>query len=115
MPCSGGDWHAPRQAVTLIELLVALTIALVVSAGVVKLADDARTFFLVQPEVMDVTQRARVGVDLLTAELTSAGAGASLGADAGPLIRWMPPIIPARYQGSGTAHPIRRGRSSPIG
>jgi prepilin-type N-terminal cleavage/methylation domain-containing protein len=87
---------------TLIELLVALTIALIVAAGVVKLADDARTFFLVQPEVMDVTQRARVGVDLLTGELTNAGAGASLGTDAGPLIRWMPPIIPARYQGSGS-------------
>ena len=90
---------------TLSELLVALTIALVVSAGVVKLADEARTFFLVQPEVMDVTQRARVGVDLLTEELTSAGAGASLGADAGPLIRWIPPIVPARYQGSGASDP----------
>ena len=88
---------------TLGELLVALTIALVVSAGVVKLADDARTFFLVQPEVMDVTQRARAGVDLLTAELTSAGAGASLGADPGPLIRWIPPIVPSRYQGSAAS------------
>jgi prepilin-type N-terminal cleavage/methylation domain-containing protein len=88
---------------TLSELLVALTIALVVSAGVVKLADDARTFFLVQPEVMDVTQRARAGVDLLTAELTSAGAGPSLGLDAGPLIRWIPPIVPSRYQGSAAA------------
>lgn len=93
----------------LAELLVALTIALVVSAGVVKLADEARTFFAVQPEVMDVTQRARVGVDLLTAELTSAGAGASLGADAGPLIRWIPPIVPARFQGSGA------GASDPAG
>jgi hypothetical protein len=90
---------------TLSELLVALTMALVVSAGVVKLADDARTFFLVQPEVMDVTQRARVGVDLLIAELTSVGAGASLGAGAGPLIRWMPPVIPWRAQGSGASDP----------
>jgi prepilin-type N-terminal cleavage/methylation domain-containing protein len=94
---------------TLVELVVALTIALVVSAGVVRLADEARTFFVVQPEVMDVTQRARVGVNLLTAELTSAGAGASLGADAGPLIRWIPPIVPARYQGSGA------GASDPTG
>jgi prepilin-type N-terminal cleavage/methylation domain-containing protein len=90
---------------TLVELLVALTIALVVAAGVVKLADDARTFFVVQPEVMDVTQKARVGVDLLSGELTSAGAGASLGANAGPLIRWMPPIVPARHQGSGASDP----------
>jgi hypothetical protein len=89
--------------VTLTELLVALSIALVVSAGVVKLADEARTFFLVQPELMDVTQRARAGVHLLTADLTNAGAGASLGTDAGPLIRWMPPIIPARYQGNGAS------------
>jgi hypothetical protein len=96
---------ASVAGVTLTELLVALSIALVVSAGVVKLADDARTFFLVQPEVMDVTQRARVGVDLLTAELTSAGAGASLGTDAGPLIRWIPPIVPARFQGSGASDP----------
>jgi hypothetical protein len=91
--------------VTLPELLVALSLALIVSAGVVKLADDARTFFLVQPEVMDVTHRARVGVDLLIDELTSAGAGASLGADAGPLIRWIPPVVPARYQGSGASDP----------
>ena len=92
---------------------MALTIALVVAAGVVKLADEARTFFVVQPEVMDVTQKARVGVDLLSGELTSAGAGASLGADAGPLIRWIPPIIPARYQGSGASVPW--GKSSSIG
>jgi hypothetical protein len=97
--------RAKEAGVTLSELLVALTIALVVSAGVVKLADDARTFFLVQPEVMDVTQRARVGVDLLIAELTSAGAGASLGADAGPMIRWMPPVVPSRFQGSGASDP----------
>jgi prepilin-type N-terminal cleavage/methylation domain-containing protein len=98
----GKSSHA-AAGFTLVELLVALTIALVVAAGVVKLADDARTFFVVQPEVMDVTQKARVGVDLLSEELTSAGAGASLGADAGPLIRWIPPIIPARYQGSGAS------------
>jgi prepilin-type N-terminal cleavage/methylation domain-containing protein len=91
------------KGVTLSELLVALTIVLVVAAGVVKLANDARVFFLVQPEVMDVTQRARVGVDLLIDELTNAGAGASLGADAGPLIRWIPPVIPSRYQGSGAS------------
>jgi prepilin-type N-terminal cleavage/methylation domain-containing protein len=93
------------KGVTLIELLVALAIALVAAAGIVKLADDARVFFLVQPEVMDVTQRARAGVDLLIAELTSAGAGASLGPDAGPLIRWIPPVIPSRYQGSGASDP----------
>jgi hypothetical protein len=122
-------FHAPSSAVgvTLSELLVALTIALLVAAGVVKLADDARVFFLVQPEVMDVTQRARVGVDLLITELTNAGAGASLGAGAspgtgpgtgattgaetgvGPLVRWMPPIVPSRYQGSGS------GASDPAG
>lgn len=96
----GASVHAGLAAgFTLIELLVALTIALIVSAGVVKLADDARTFFAVQPEMMDVTQRARVGVDLLIDELTTAGAGASVGADAGPLNRWIPPIVPARYQG----------------
>ena len=96
---------------TLSELLVALTIALVVSAGVVKLADDARTFFTVQPEVMDVTQRARVGVDLLNAELASAGAGASLGTDAGPLIRWIPPIeegLPCWIGSAGAAALIAR-------
>jgi prepilin-type N-terminal cleavage/methylation domain-containing protein len=90
---------------TLSELLIALTIALVVAAGVVKLADEARVFFLVQPEVMDMTQRARAGVDLLIAELASAGAGASLGSGAGPLIRWIPPVIPSRYQGSGGSDP----------
>jgi prepilin-type N-terminal cleavage/methylation domain-containing protein len=106
-PCAVGNDDALVSAAgfTLVELLVALAIALVVSAGVVKLADEARTFFVVQPEVMDVTQRARVGVELLTAELTSAGAGASLGTDAGPLIRWIPPIVPARYQGSGASDP----------
>jgi prepilin-type N-terminal cleavage/methylation domain-containing protein len=99
------DTFVGAAGVTLIELLVALSIALVVSAGVVKLADEARTFFLVQPELMDVTQRARAGVHLLTAELTNAGAGASLGTDAGPLIRWLPPIVPARYQGNGASDP----------
>ena len=94
-----------RRASRWSELLIALTIALVVAAGVVKLADDARVFFLVQPEVMDMTRRARAGVDLLIAELASAGAGASLGSGAGPLIRWIPPVIPSRYQGSGGSIP----------
>jgi hypothetical protein len=93
------------RGVTLSELLVALTIALTVAAGVVKLVDDARVFVLVQPEATDVTQRARVGVDLLMGELTNAGAGAVLGADAGPLVRWIPPVMPSRYQGSGASDP----------
>jgi prepilin-type N-terminal cleavage/methylation domain-containing protein len=97
--------RADEHGVTLIELVVALAVVLVVMAGVLKLAADARAFFVAQPEIADVTQRARAGLELFLSELTGAGAGPSIGDEAGPLIRWFPPVLPFCYQGGGTADP----------
>ena len=41
-------------------------------------------------------QRARVGVDALLRDLAQAGAGATAGAEAGPLYRQLPPVVPRR-------------------
>jgi type II secretory pathway pseudopilin PulG len=107
--CRGARGHETQASgFTVAELLVAIVVVLVVAGGVLHVAGEAQTFARVQPEAVDVAQRARVGLDLFVAELTDAGAGASFGAGAGPLVRWLPPVLPFRPYGSGAADPVGR-------
>lgn len=78
------------------ELLVALAIVLVISAGLALVTGEARMHAAVQPELADLAQRARVGVDMLGRELILAGAGPYRGEASGPLPRWVPGIYPDR-------------------
>ena len=62
---------------TLVELLVATFITLTVTAAIVGLIQPAQGAFQSQPEVSDMHQRLRVGIDALTRDLLAAGAGLS--------------------------------------
>lgn len=94
-----------RSGFTVMELVVAMCVALVVCGALVMLASDVRTLFRVQPETADVLQRARAGHELLGDEIAAAGAGVPVGADAQPLVRWIPAVLPyvrAATSGSGS-------------
>ena len=81
---------------TLVEALVATTIIVSLTAGVLSVLNPARGVFKTQPEVADMQQRLRTGVDALTRDLLSAGAGAYSGAGTGSLAGYFAPIMPFR-------------------
>lgn len=81
---------------TLLELMVASAITLTVTAGTFALLNPAHGIFKVQPEVADMQQRLRVGVEVLTKALVVAGAGMTVGTGAGPLVDYFAPLVPYR-------------------
>ncbi len=81
---------------TLIEVLISTVIVLTVTAAVFSVLDPARGLFQAQPEMTDIQQRLRVGVDALTHDLAMAGAGAYFGPQSGGLIGYFAPILPFR-------------------
>jgi type II secretory pathway pseudopilin PulG len=84
------------RGATLVELLVALMLALVAAAGLAIVAGDARAVFVSQPEASDLLQRARVSLDWMARDLGEAGGGPWRTRDSGPLMRWVPPMHPRR-------------------
>jgi Prokaryotic N-terminal methylation motif len=81
---------------TLVEALVATAIVVLVTAGVLSALNPARGVFKTQPDVADMHQRLRAGVDALTRNLLSAGAGSYSGAATGSLAGYFAPIMPFR-------------------
>ena len=61
---------------TLIEALIATLVMVTVTAGVFAVLDPSHGILRTQPEVADMQQRLRVGVDTLSHDLVMAGAGA---------------------------------------
>jgi hypothetical protein len=91
----------PRKDLTagyaLIEAIVAAALMLAVTAVVLVLVELARESFAVQSEAVDVQQRLRVAAGALYGDLIVAGAGASQGANVGPLIQYFAPVLPYRH------------------
>jgi prepilin-type N-terminal cleavage/methylation domain-containing protein len=81
---------------SLLELLIAMAIMLFVTAGVFSILDPARGMFSVQPEAADMQQRLRVAADALFKDLIMAGAGTYQGVMSGPLVDFLPPVMPFR-------------------
>lgn len=81
---------------TIMELLVSSLIMIVVTGAIFGLMNPAQGAFRVQPEVSDVQQRLRIGVDSLQKDLVMAGAGTYNGALAGALTYYIAPIMPYR-------------------
>jgi hypothetical protein len=79
---------------TVMELLVASIIMMVVTGAIFSLMNPAQGSFQVQPEVSDLQQRLRVGVDTLQKDLVMAGAGTYAGEKAGALSYFIAPIMP---------------------
>jgi hypothetical protein len=61
---------------SLLEVLVSTAIMLTVTGAIFTLLNPAGSMFQAQPEVVDMQQRMRIGVDTLTRDLVMAGAGA---------------------------------------
>lgn len=87
---------------TLVELLVSSLIMLVVTGAIFSLVNPAQGSFQVQPEVSDLQQRLRVGIDTLQKDLVMAGAGTYNGESAGALSYFIAPIMPYRAFGDTT-------------
>ena len=89
--------HLHRDAgFTLIEMLVASAIMLTITAATFALVHPADGIFKAQPELADLQQRLRVSVDAISRDLLMAGAGVSATAPAGPLVNYLPPVVPYR-------------------
>jgi len=81
---------------SLVEALVATAIIVSTTAGVMALLNPARGILRTQPEVAELQQRLRIGVDALWHDLVNAGAGADTGAAAGSLVNQFASILPFR-------------------
>jgi hypothetical protein len=81
---------------TIIEMLVATMVMVAVTGAVFTLLNPAQGINQAQPEVSDLQQRMRVGVDTLTKDLIMAGAGSYMGSSSGALYNYFAPIMPYR-------------------
>ena len=87
---------------TIIELLVSSLIMLVVTGAVFTLVNPAQGTFQAQPEVSDLQQRLRVGIDTLQKDLVMAGAGTYNGESAGALSYFIASVMPYHAFGDTT-------------
>jgi len=88
-----------QHGFSLIEVMVAMTVMLAVTASVFSLMSPAQGSFATQPEVSDMQQRLRVGADSLYKDLVMTGNGAYQGSMSGSLLYAFTPVMPFR-QGS---------------
>lgn len=79
---------------TMMELLVSSLIMMAVTGAIFSIMNPAQGTFQVQPEVSDLQQRLRVGIDALQKDLVMAGAGTYNGDSAGALSYFIAPIMP---------------------
>ena len=90
-------------------LIISTAIVLTLSAGVLSVVNPVSSIFTTQPEVADLQQRLRSGVDVLKGDLRMAGAGAYAGPLAGTLNNFFASVQPARddeYHRLSYFHPL---------
>jgi prepilin-type N-terminal cleavage/methylation domain-containing protein len=87
---------ADQSGYTLIEMLVSAAIMVTVTGAIFALLNPAQGTFQAQPEVSDIQQRMRVGVDVLSKDLMMAGAGTYSGAAVGNLGNYFASVMPYR-------------------
>jgi prepilin-type N-terminal cleavage/methylation domain-containing protein len=90
---------------SLVELLVSMAILLTVLSTVCQLASPAHATAIVQGELQEMQQRARVVADRLTRDLWLAGAGTLSAPRRGPLGSRFTPIVPAVCCGTNADPP----------
>jgi len=80
----------------MLELLAALAIMLVVTAGVVVLVGASEDAFAAESEAADMQQRLRVAAGALFKDVVMAGAGVYHGERAGSLAYYFASVLPFR-------------------
>jgi hypothetical protein len=93
-----------EQGFSAVEMLISTAIMMVITGSVFGLMNPAHGTFKSQPEVSDMQQRMRIGVDTLQKDILMAGAGAYSGARVGTLGNFMATIVPDR-EGNVTPDP----------
>lgn len=81
---------------TLPEMLIATLVSMLVSGAVFAVLQPVQGMFQAQVETVDLHQRLRVAVDVLTKDLAMAGAGTTTGVVRGPLSTSEAPVLPYR-------------------
>lgn len=97
--------RAAETGTSIVEMLVATVIMITVTAATFTLMNPAQGMFAAQPEVMDMQQRLRIGVDTLNKDLMMAGGGTYSGSMTGSLGNYFAPILPFRV-GNVTPDPV---------
>jgi Prokaryotic N-terminal methylation motif len=98
---------------SLLETLIAMSLMLVVTAGIFSLMNPAQGNFSAEPEISDMQQRLRVGADTLYKDLVMAGNGVYQGGLNGSLMFFFAPVMPFR-QGSTQDDPPGTFRTDTI-
>lgn len=95
---------------SLAETLVTLVLTLMVVGTAISLAMPVSRASMIQPEVMDVQQRARVAAEMIARDLASAGAGFYAGPARGVLPAFVPAVLPRRLgAAAGDGPDVARG------
>jgi hypothetical protein len=95
-------WAHLEAGFSLVELLVASAIVLSTLGVLFHLAGTGRRLAHSQPDAADMQQRLRVAADMIQRDLLMAGAGLVHGAAAGPLVNYLPPVLPYRLGASAS-------------
>jgi len=83
-----------ERGYSIVELLISTAIMLAVVGSVCEIMSPAHATAVIQAEMQDMQQRARVVADRFTHDLSLAGAGPTSGSRRGPLMRYFAPILP---------------------
>ena len=67
-----------QKGFSLIEVMVAMMVTMIVMAAVFTLLQKGQTTFQREPEVAEMNQNARYGLDMIVRDLTDAGLGQNL-------------------------------------
>ena len=86
---------------TVLELLIAMTITLLIAGALANLAQPARAAFERVPAELDLQQRARTAIDVLSQALRSAGKDVAATAVLGSLSDLLPTVSVSEPDGSG--------------
>src|SRR5688572_4588667 len=96
---ASGEWGV--TGFTVIELLIAMTITLLVAGALAGVARPARDAFDRVPAELDLHQRGRVAIDVLSQVLRSAGSNVAAAELLGPLSDLLPTVSVAEPDESG--------------
>jgi prepilin-type N-terminal cleavage/methylation domain-containing protein len=77
---------------TVIELLVAMTITLIIAGAIASIAQPARAAFDRVPAELELQQRGRTALDVLSQTVRSAGRDVAATASLGPLVDLLPAV-----------------------